>query len=50
MLLGGGVWQGAGVGGGDERRRGAAMMSRWRPREQVLDGAMRADAGWRRTR
>jgi hypothetical protein len=25
------------------------MMSRWRLREQVLDGSMRADAGWRRT-
>ena len=42
-------------GGGEDggvlrRRRGAAMMSRWRLREQVLDGAMRADGGWRRTR
>jgi hypothetical protein len=42
--------RGGGCGDGRRRRRGAAMMPRWRPREQVLDGAMRSDAGWRRTR
>ena len=42
--------RGGGCGDGRRRRWGAAMMSRWRLREQVLDGAMRADAWWRRTR
>ena len=39
----------AGCGDGRRQRRwGAAMMSRWRLREQVF--AMIADEGWRRTR
>ena len=29
---------------------GAAMLSHWWLQEQMLDGAMRADGGWRRTR
>ena len=29
---------------------GAAMLLRWWLHEQMLDGAMRADVGWRRTR
>jgi hypothetical protein len=42
--------QGGGCGDGRRRRQGAAMMSPWRLREQVLDGTMRADTWWRRTR
>ena len=81
---GGGMWHGAGVGGGtssamtavvndvprasrsaaaaffammdvwacgaEDRGGGCGDGRRWRLREQMLDGAMRADAWWRRTR